>query len=61
MILEDEPLSDLYLSSLNEIHRCKKEINDKRVKYIKASLILFIISIITLIFTVVLFYFQNME
>ena len=61
MMIEDEPLSNLYFSSLNEIHLCKKEMNDKRVKYIKASLILFIISIITLTFTVVSFYFQNME
>jgi hypothetical protein len=61
MIEENESLSNLYLNSLNEIHLCKKEMNDKRVKYIKTSLILFIISIITLIFSIVSFYFQNIE
>ncbi|MDR0766863.1 MAG: hypothetical protein LBE57_00215 [Methanosarcinales archaeon] len=59
-ITENGENENLYLSSLNDIHVCKREMNDKRVKYIRLSHLLFMVSIILACMFMIYFYLQNM-
>jgi hypothetical protein len=57
MVQNNELSDELYLSSLDKMHICKRKINKSRIIYIKLASLLLIVSILNSFLTVIYFYF----
>ncbi|WP_318785067.1 hypothetical protein [Methanimicrococcus hacksteinii] len=57
----EESSENIYLGSLNDIHICKREMNNKRVNYLRLSLILFLAAVCSACLAVIYFYLKNKQ